>query len=163
VWESGCRPVQVHVFLTSPLVGGERWASRPCHFTPGERASGAHWIGGWVAPTTSLDDVERRKSYPTGTQNSDPSAVQPVASLCTGCAIPAPCCCSFSSLGSSLHYGWRVASSWMWRREICSTRRHISEDSAVHSHRCENRKSTCLHYLRGRKQHWTRYNTQWVA
>jgi hypothetical protein len=28
--------VKIHVFLTSALVGGERSASRPNHFTPGE-------------------------------------------------------------------------------------------------------------------------------
>jgi hypothetical protein len=31
-------------------------------FTPGERASGIHWIGGWVGPRAGLDDVEKRKS-----------------------------------------------------------------------------------------------------
>jgi hypothetical protein len=30
--------VQIHVFLTSTLVGGEWSASRPGSFTPGERA-----------------------------------------------------------------------------------------------------------------------------
>jgi hypothetical protein len=33
-------------------------------FTPGERAPGTHWIGGWVGPRASLDDVERRKIFP---------------------------------------------------------------------------------------------------
>jgi hypothetical protein len=41
---------------------GYEWsASRPCRFTPGERAPGAHWIGGWVGPRASLHDVEKRK------------------------------------------------------------------------------------------------------
>jgi len=31
--------------LTSALDGGEWSASRPGHFTPRERAPGAHWIG----------------------------------------------------------------------------------------------------------------------
>jgi hypothetical protein len=53
--------VQIHVFLTSALVGDERSASHPCHFTPGERVPGTHWIGGWVGPRASLDDVEKRK------------------------------------------------------------------------------------------------------
>jgi hypothetical protein len=30
-------------------------------FTPGERAPGTHWIGGWVGPRAGLDDVEKRK------------------------------------------------------------------------------------------------------
>jgi hypothetical protein len=47
--------VEIHVFLTSALVGGEWSASRPGRFTPG-----THWIGGWVGPRTGLD-VEMRK------------------------------------------------------------------------------------------------------
>jgi hypothetical protein len=40
--------VYIHIFLASALAGGEWSASSPCHFTPGERAPGTHWIGGWV-------------------------------------------------------------------------------------------------------------------
>jgi hypothetical protein len=47
--------VQIHIFL----VGGEWSASRAGRFTPGERAPGTHWIGGWVDPRASLD----RTSY----------------------------------------------------------------------------------------------------
>jgi hypothetical protein len=36
-------------------------ASRPSHFTPGERTPVTHWIGGWVGPRTNLDDMEKRK------------------------------------------------------------------------------------------------------
>jgi hypothetical protein len=39
-------------------------ASHPGRFTPGERAPGTHWIGGWVGPRTGIDDVERRKVLP---------------------------------------------------------------------------------------------------
>jgi hypothetical protein len=53
--------VQVHIFLTSVLVGGEWSASRPGRFTPGEIAPGTHWIGGWVDPRAGLDDVKERK------------------------------------------------------------------------------------------------------
>jgi hypothetical protein len=35
--------VQIHIFLTSALVGGEWSASPHGRFTPG-----IHWIGGWV-------------------------------------------------------------------------------------------------------------------
>jgi hypothetical protein len=48
------------VFLTSALTGGEWSPSRACRFTPGERAPGTHWIGGWVDPRATLDDVEKR-------------------------------------------------------------------------------------------------------
>jgi hypothetical protein len=47
--------------LTLAPVGGEWSASRPCRFTPGERAPGSPWIGGWVDPRAGLDDMEKRK------------------------------------------------------------------------------------------------------
>jgi hypothetical protein len=50
-----------HIFLTSAVAGDEWSASRPCRFTPGERAPGTHWIRGWVNPRAGLDDVEKRK------------------------------------------------------------------------------------------------------
>jgi hypothetical protein len=53
--------VQIQVFLTSALVGGEWSASRPFRFTPGERVSGTHWIGGRVGPRAGLDYMEKRK------------------------------------------------------------------------------------------------------
>jgi hypothetical protein len=53
--------VQIHVFLNSALVGGKWSASRLGRFTPGERAPGTHWIGGWVGPRTGPDVVKVRK------------------------------------------------------------------------------------------------------
>jgi hypothetical protein len=53
--------VEVLIVLTSGLVGGEWSASRPCRFIPVERSPGTHWIGGWVDPRASLDDLEDRK------------------------------------------------------------------------------------------------------
>jgi hypothetical protein len=53
--------VQIHIFLTLELVRGEWSASRPGRFTPGERASSIHGIGGWVGPGASLYDLEKRK------------------------------------------------------------------------------------------------------
>jgi hypothetical protein len=51
--------------MYSSALDGDEWsASRPGRFTPIERASGTHWIGGWVGPRTGLDDVERRKILP---------------------------------------------------------------------------------------------------
>jgi hypothetical protein len=50
-----------HVFLTSALVGGKWWASRPGHFTPGEKAPGTDWTEGWVSPRSGKDDMEERK------------------------------------------------------------------------------------------------------
>jgi hypothetical protein len=53
--------VVIHVFLTSELVGGEWSASHTCHFTPGRRAPGIHWIGGWLDPRDGLEDTEKLK------------------------------------------------------------------------------------------------------
>jgi hypothetical protein len=53
--------VLIHIFLTSALVGGEWSVSRPGRFTPGKRARGTQWIGGWVDPRAGLDDLEKRK------------------------------------------------------------------------------------------------------
>jgi hypothetical protein len=50
--------VELHIFLTSALVGGEWSVSRPGRFTRGERAPGTHWIGGWVDLRAGMDDVE---------------------------------------------------------------------------------------------------------
>jgi hypothetical protein len=55
--------VKVHIFLTSALAGGEWSASRLGRFTPGERAPGSHWIGGWVDPRAGLDDMSKRKFF----------------------------------------------------------------------------------------------------
>jgi hypothetical protein len=57
----GVVDVEIHIFLTSALAGGEWSASRRRRFTPGEVALDTHWIGGWVGPRASLDDVEKRK------------------------------------------------------------------------------------------------------
>jgi hypothetical protein len=52
--------VQIYIFLTLALAGGEWSASHPGRFTPGERAPSTHWID-WVDPGAGLDDVENRK------------------------------------------------------------------------------------------------------
>jgi hypothetical protein len=53
--------VQIHVFLTSALIGSEWSAPRLGRFTSGEKTSGTHSIGGCVGPRTGLDAVEKRK------------------------------------------------------------------------------------------------------
>jgi hypothetical protein len=55
--------VQIHIFLTSAIVGGEWSASSPDRFTPGEKAPSTNRIGDWVGPTAGLDDVEKRKFF----------------------------------------------------------------------------------------------------
>jgi hypothetical protein len=51
--------VQIHIFLNSALVVGEWSAPHPGRFTPEERVTGTHWIGGWVGPRAGLDAVEK--------------------------------------------------------------------------------------------------------
>jgi hypothetical protein len=53
--------VWIDIFLTSALAGGEWSVSRLGRFTPGERAFGTHWVGGWMDPGAGLNDVEKRK------------------------------------------------------------------------------------------------------
>jgi hypothetical protein len=48
-------------FLTSALDGVGRTASRPGRFTPGERAPGIHWTGGWLGLRAGLEAMEKRK------------------------------------------------------------------------------------------------------
>jgi hypothetical protein len=66
--------------LTSAVDGGEWSASRHGRFTPRERATGTHWIGGWVGPRAVLDAVMKRK-IPSPRQESNPRTpiIQPVA------------------------------------------------------------------------------------
>jgi hypothetical protein len=64
--------VQIHVFLTSALVGGDWPASCPGRFILEERVPGTPWIGDWVDPRTGLDNVENILD-PTSSGNSDPS------------------------------------------------------------------------------------------
>jgi hypothetical protein len=52
--------VSIHVFLTSVLDRGEKSASHPGCFTPSERTTGTHCVGGWVGLRADLDDVEKR-------------------------------------------------------------------------------------------------------
>jgi hypothetical protein len=51
--------VQIHILLTSVLVGDKWSASRTVGFTPGERAHGTHWIGGCVNTRAGLNNMEK--------------------------------------------------------------------------------------------------------
>jgi hypothetical protein len=77
-------------YLTSALDGGEWSASRPGRFTPKERATGMHLMGGWVVPKAGLDAVEKRK-IPSLLRYSKPRTpiVQSVAQRYTGWCITA--------------------------------------------------------------------------
>jgi hypothetical protein len=47
--------VYIHIFLTLALVGSKWSATCSNCLIPS-----IHWIGGWLGPTTGLDDMERR-------------------------------------------------------------------------------------------------------
>jgi hypothetical protein len=57
----GAVDVEIHVFLSSALVGIQWSDSRPGRFTPEERIPGTHWMGGWVGSRAGMNDVEKRK------------------------------------------------------------------------------------------------------
>jgi hypothetical protein len=70
--------VEIHVFLTSALVGGERSASHPGRFNPQEEPPVS--IGeenGWT-PEPAWMTWRGEKSFPYCDSNSDPSTGQPV-------------------------------------------------------------------------------------
>jgi hypothetical protein len=71
--------VYIHIFLISAVVRGEWSASRPCGFTPEERAPSTYSVGGSVGPRSGLDGLEY----------SDSSVAQPVACHYTDYAIQA--------------------------------------------------------------------------
>jgi hypothetical protein len=72
--------VELHALLTSALDGCEWSASRPGHYTPREKASDTHWIGGGVDPRAGLDAVVERK-IPNPRRESNPRTpiIHPVA------------------------------------------------------------------------------------
>jgi hypothetical protein len=75
---------------TSALDGGEWSASRAGRFTPRERASGTHWIGGCVGRRAVLDAVVKGKiPIPRRESNTRTPIVQPVVQLYTDWAITA--------------------------------------------------------------------------
>jgi hypothetical protein len=75
-------------FLTSALDGGERSVSRPVRVSPRERASGTHWIGGWVGPRTGRDAMEQRTIFaPAGNRTL---VIKSIALRYTNSAILAP-------------------------------------------------------------------------
>jgi hypothetical protein len=65
----------------------------PSRLTPEERASGNHWVGGWVSPRAHLNAVEKRKSL--AFPGNRTLTVQSVARLYTDWATPITLSCSF--------------------------------------------------------------------
>jgi hypothetical protein len=75
--------------LTSALDEGKWSASRPCRFTPRERAPGTHSIGGWVGPRAVLNAVKRKILRPYRESKPRTPIVQPVAQCYTDWTITA--------------------------------------------------------------------------
>jgi hypothetical protein len=70
--------LKIHIFLTLALAGGEWSASHPGRFTPAERASGTHCIGGSVDPRAGMDGLEKRKFlHPPGLGTPTPRSSSP--------------------------------------------------------------------------------------
>jgi hypothetical protein len=70
-------------------------ASHPGRFTSGERAPGAHWIGGRVGPRVGLDAVKRKIYCPCRESNpARPDRSYPIHIKCVGCRMRCPpsCC-----------------------------------------------------------------------
>jgi hypothetical protein len=82
--------VQIQIFLTSALVGGEFSVTSPGGFTSWERSPGTLRVGGWVDTRAVRTTWRRENSCPHRDWNSDPLVVQPIASRCNDFAIPAP-------------------------------------------------------------------------
>jgi hypothetical protein len=84
----GIEDVQIYVFFTSALGGGEWSASRPGRFPLGkEPPVPIGYEAGW-APEPVWPTWRRENCCLYRDSNSDPFAVQPVASHYTDCAIP---------------------------------------------------------------------------
>jgi len=82
--------VYLHAFLISALDGGEWPVLRSGRITPRKKASGTHWIGGWVGTRDGLDAASKRViPRPPWDSKSDHLIVQPVFSRYTDWAIPA--------------------------------------------------------------------------
>jgi hypothetical protein len=64
----------------SVLDGGEWSGSRSGRFILGERASCTQWVGGWIALSSDLDVVVKRKVPATGVNRTP--AIQSVISYC---------------------------------------------------------------------------------
>jgi hypothetical protein len=66
----GGADVQIHIFLTSTLVGGERSTSHPSRFTPGERAPLDGRLGEPQSQSGRYGEV--KILYPTQTRTQTP-------------------------------------------------------------------------------------------
>jgi hypothetical protein len=49
----------IHVFLTSPILGANWLASRPCRSISRKSASGMYWIGGCVGYKPVVDNIDK--------------------------------------------------------------------------------------------------------
>jgi hypothetical protein len=82
----GGMDIQIHIFLTSALVGGEWSVSRPAALSPGKEPEVPIIQEGWWTPEPIWTIWRRQNSWPYQDTKSDPSVVHPVASRYTDCS-----------------------------------------------------------------------------
>jgi hypothetical protein len=92
--------VQIHVFLTSALLGGELSSSRPVFTTPGKNCRYPLYkkIGG------PQNLYGQEKSCHCRVSNCEPSAVQPVASRYNDWAVPTPVIDKICAVTGDIHH-----------------------------------------------------------
>jgi hypothetical protein len=117
-WGSGCIDPR---FLDL----GPSWRSvvsfMPFRFTSEERASGTHWIGGWLSPRACVDDVGKRKFL-----TLPGLELQPVASSYTDCTIMVP-----GMAGWLVKMNSKVAVAWFKKLSP-----HLPEEESFSSFHC---------------------------
>jgi hypothetical protein len=143
--------------LTSALDGGEWSASRPCRFTPSERALGTHWIGSWVGPRVVLDAVVKRKiPSPCRESNLRTPIVQPVAQRYTDWAITAVTWTVYTKIKFARQISIYIPNARLHRnRQELSRKRNMQTDRhnliimrSIHVFRANNAKNWRLFHLR---------------
>lgn len=68
--------VEVRSFSTLAL-GGHGQLHAPVRFIPGQRAAVTHCTGGWMGPTTGLDDLEKKENLLVAPE-VEPRIIQPI-------------------------------------------------------------------------------------
>jgi hypothetical protein len=69
--------VEIHIFLTSAVVVGERSASRPSRFTPGKRGPGTPLDRRWGGPQSRCGHGKVKTLAPIGTRTPTPWSSSP--------------------------------------------------------------------------------------
>jgi hypothetical protein len=71
--------VQLHIFLSSALDGGEQSPPCPDHFILDGKKPCTYSIGGWKDPRASLDKMAKRKTPIIAPAGNHTLIIQPIA------------------------------------------------------------------------------------